>query len=271
MRVSPRAFRPRRPGSPASTSASSPSSSRLSKSARRQRVSSRGRAARDRSSLRVIAEHQARFGVAPICRALTAHGGKIAPVNLLCLAVAATVEAGAVGHRDHRNPRRLLRTRRAWSSQTRIALWRGEDMGRPSATRRHPGRPERGGAVDPCRRMAGCVAAQGNSHYRGRTGRDAGGGSGGPEFPGSGSESAGRRRFHLPAIGQRRVRLHRVRRRRLRRADRGLGMLAQQTGRVRGVGDPAICRAAGASGTAVDRVHDSPQRRRISIRVSERH
>ncbi len=51
--------------------------------------------------------------------------------------------------------------------------------------------------------------------------------------------------------------------------DRELGMFDQQTIRVRGVSDPPGGGLAGAPGTSVDRVHDSSQRRRVAIHLSE--
>ena len=61
--------------------------------------------------------------------------------------------------------------------------------------------------------------------------------SGAQERSGSGARSAARGRLHLRAAGLG-LRLHRVRDRRLRRADRRLGMLAVEADRVRGTGDP---------------------------------
>ncbi len=64
-----------------SRNARSPNSNRQSKSFLRQRLSSRRRTTRDSGSCAFIAEHRARFGVVPICRALTAHGCTITPTT----------------------------------------------------------------------------------------------------------------------------------------------------------------------------------------------
>jgi len=54
-----------------------------------------------------IDEHRDRFGVAPICRALTVAWCADRPAHLLRAPVERAVEAGAVGHHDHRDPRRV--------------------------------------------------------------------------------------------------------------------------------------------------------------------
>ena len=64
--------------------------------------------------------------------------------------------------------------------------------------------------------------------------------------PGAGAVPAAGRRLHLRPDGQRRVRLHRVRDRRLRQPDRRLGVLDVETDPVRGVRDPPSRRRCGS-------------------------
>lgn len=63
-------------------------------------------------------------------------------------------------------------------------------------------------------------------------------GSGGPPVRGSGAESAARRRLHLRQTRYGGVCLRRVRHRRLRGGDRGVGGLGVQAHPVRRIGDP---------------------------------
>ncbi|ETZ99183.1 hypothetical protein I546_6715 [Mycobacterium kansasii 732] len=59
-----------------------------------------------------IDDHKDRFGVVPICRALDTQGAADRPAHLLGTPGSSTVETGTVGHHDHRDPGRHLRTRR---------------------------------------------------------------------------------------------------------------------------------------------------------------
>ena len=59
-----------------------------------------------------IDTHREEFGVVPISHALGVHGVQIAPRTYWGHRECGAVETGAVGHHDHRNPGRHLRTRR---------------------------------------------------------------------------------------------------------------------------------------------------------------
>ena len=67
------------------------------------------------------------------------------------------------------------------------------------------------------------------------------------------------------------VRLHRVRRRRLRRTDRRLGVLADEEHRLRRTSDPGRCRAASAGRAPAGRRHDPPLGCRISVHCNTFH
>jgi len=151
---------------------------------------------------------------------------------LLGAPLGGAVETGPVGHHDQRNPGRLLRTRRRRETPAGELVRQPEDVGAPAA----PGHP--GGAAHSGTDHAGQRLARGDprspraAHHRARPGRGPGTRPGGPALAGYGAEPAGRGRLHRRADGVR-VRLHRVRRRRLRRADPGLGVLAAQGHRFR--------------------------------------
>lgn len=129
------------------------------------------------------------------------------------------------GHHDHRNPRRLLRTRRRRETPAGMFVRQPEDVG-ASAARGHPGGAAHGGTDHARQRLAwGDACSSHTAHHRARPGRGPGPGLGGPALAGCGAEPAGRGGLHVRADG-RRVRLHRVGGRRLRRADSRLGVLA---------------------------------------------
>ena len=211
-----------------------------------------------------IAEHRARFGVAPICRVLTEHGVQIAPRTFYAWVHAGAVEAGVVGHHHHRGPGRLLRARRARPPHTGVAVRVAEDVGSP-ATSGHPGGPVHRGAADARATGGGGHAAQEGPHH------DA-------DPAAARAPDLVDRQFRVPApnmllvadftyvrLGHRRVRLHRVRHRCLRRPDRGLGMLDQQADRVR---ESAIRQAAALRARPrppIGGQHNSPHRCGVAI------
>ena len=100
-----------------------------------------------------------------------------------------------------------------------------------------------------------------------RTRRTAGTGPGQAGLQGQRARAAACRGLHLRAPRRRRVRLHRVRDRRVRRADRRVGMLPIEGDRVRGEGDPPGRCPAGPARPPDQRGGHSPQRRRIAVHL----
>ena len=203
-----------------------------------------------------IDEHRDRFGVVPICRALAVQGVQIAPRTYwahrssapskralwdttITEILAGFYEPDADGKRP---PECLYGSLKMWAHLQRQGIpvarrtverimrangWRGRTRGPHACAPRAP---------DPAADRAPDLV------------RGSSGGSG---------PTAGRGRLHLRADGHRRVRLHRVRRRRLRRADPRLGMLAAQGHRFRRAGDPP--------GRGAPRPARPPARRQRSI------
>ena len=91
------------------------------KSSRPQQVSSRGSATRDTAELSVHRRAQGhlrgRTDLPGTCRARRADR----PAHLLGAPLVGAVETGAVGHHDHRDPGRLLRTRRRRKTPAGVA------------------------------------------------------------------------------------------------------------------------------------------------------
>ena len=172
------------------------------------------------------------------------------PENLPRLVQTCAVETGAVGHDRHRNPGQLLRTRRSRPAGAGVVVWRGEDVGAPAASE-DPGRPMHDRAADADQRVAGRSAAQEDLHHRTGSGGLTSTGPGRSPVSGASAEYAARRRFHLRSPGHWHVRIHGVRDRRLRWAYLGLGMLDQQTGRIRELCDTPSRSSAGPKRTSV--------------------
>ncbi len=120
------------------------SSSKRSKYSRPQQVSSRGSATRDTADLRVHRRAprtvRGRTDLPGTGRARRADR----PAHLLGAPFGGAVETGPVGHHDHRNPGRLLRTRRRRQTPPGEPVRQPEDVGAPAA-RGYPGGAAHGG------------------------------------------------------------------------------------------------------------------------------
>jgi hypothetical protein len=141
-------------GDPGSSSAATRSWSRPSRSSRRRRVSSCGRATRDAGDLRVHRRApgsvQGRSDLPCGDRAR----GHDRPENVLRVGAPAAIEAGAVRHRTTRGAGRLLPAGPARSASPGVAVRVGEDVGPPQPGGRH-GRQMHGEAADAGQRLAG--------------------------------------------------------------------------------------------------------------------
>ena len=179
--------------------------------------------ARPGTALKVayIDEFKDRFGVGPVCRVLaepldcgflTPRGCRMfrsGPVSRM----AARHEASARGHHD--DAIGFLHGRVRVQEDARAA-----DRPGPGP---HGGRPRPGGEHHARARHPGRAPRQNPGDDQARQGHGRQAGSGGQEVRGQGSEPPARGRHHLRAHGQRLVRLHGVRRRRVRPSDRGMG------------------------------------------------
>jgi putative transposase len=175
--------------------------------------------------------------VAPICRALSVLGVQIAPrtyrahlarppsKRALWDAAITEVLAGYYepDEQGHRPPECLYGATKRWAYLNR----EGIEVARCTVERLMRTNGWRGATRGPH-----------GAHHGGRPSCDPGTGSGQPAIPCPSTRSAARGRLHLRATGRRRVRLHRIRHRRLRRADPRLGMLDEQAHRLRRGGDP---------------------------------
>ena len=175
-----RACPARRGASCGSYAAGVASSNRLSKSSRPQQVSSRGSATRDTADLSVHRRAQGhvrgRTDLPGTGRARRADR----PAQLLGALLVGTVEKGAVGHHDHRDPGRLLRTRRRRETPAGEPIRQPEDVGAPAAPG-HPGGAAHGGTDHAAQRLArGDARPAYTAHHRTGSGRSPGAGPGGP-------------------------------------------------------------------------------------------
>ncbi|EFD77780.1 conserved hypothetical protein [Mycobacterium tuberculosis T85] len=177
-------------------------------------------------------KHKHTYGVTPICRALAVHGVQIASRTYFRGSRGSALRTRTVGHHNHRNswpattnpdaegkrpPECLYGSLKMWAHLQRQGFrW-------PSATVK---------TIMRANGWRGVPLAAHITHHRTRPGRGPGPRPGGSAMAGFSNEPAGSGRLHLRADDVE-FRLHRVRGRRLRRCDRGLGMLADQRRSVR--------------------------------------
>src|SRR5260221_7896316 len=187
--------------------------------------------------------HRARFGVVPICRAVSAHGVPIAPrtywarrsrpPSRRALADAAVTEILAGIYEPDARGRRpaesLYGSLKVWAHLRR----QGVGVARCTVERLMRAHGWRG--VTRARKVRTTVPDPAHGRAPDLVNRD---------FGAERARAAARGGFYPRAAGRRPGGLHGVRRRRLRRADRRLGVLAVQGNRVRGAGDPAGRRPA---------------------------
>lgn len=176
-------------------------------------------------------KHKHTYGVTPICRALAVHGVQIASRTYFADRAAApskralwdtTITEILAGYYEpdaegKRPPECLYGSLKMWAHLQRQGFrW-------PSATVK---------TIMRANGWRGVPLAAHITHHRTRPGRGPGPRPGGSAMAGFRNEPAGSGRLHLRADDVE-FRLHRVRGRRLRRCDRGLGMLADQRRSVR--------------------------------------
>ena len=106
------------------------------------------------------------------------------PAHLLGAPLGGAVETGAVGHHDHRNPGRQLRTRRRRETPAGEPVRQPEDVGAPAAPG-HPGGAAHGGTDHAAQRLArGDPRSPRTAHHRTGSDRCPGAGPGGPAVAG---------------------------------------------------------------------------------------